>query len=394
MDAQSNRNTSSMPLKVPPLYSVHTIMKHIPDEVIDSIVAALDDELVLVALSRASKRLHRYVSSQQAWWRKRFMRDFPQHDESESRWFKQYKQRYNVMTCAIDTTSESSYPSADHRFSWFDAYYGSWHSDDYLVIRTRSKSDFCRQALYAWHFAALFKPPHTIISTRQWLLVTDLRANWLIGRHWVSAAAGHLEHRSSGCILRATATNMRMLWVHYSTLSCASVMAGYRLWQCAPDQPAPFHCQAAGTRKMISGSDVRPQRIDDNRIALWCDIKDKMVMWRKRCGVVVLLNLNNGSKVHRTTLDCWSNSGLYPVETLWKDMTRRTTWQEPQKGYIRRASSPTATLYSRGGVFIVTDYTGYRRQLGQDTPPLVTQLCSQVYRITTSVAVAALALLL
>ncbi|RKP07942.1 hypothetical protein THASP1DRAFT_30241 [Thamnocephalis sphaerospora] len=317
---------------------------------------------------------------------------------------------------------------------------GQWHSDEYLALQTWDKSSR-RYSVYAWGFAALHKPPCVVVYNKEQLHDMHIHRNWFWGcyelskesKQWVTFAYNLAKGEycldilggfTRCCILRATTDCIYIVWVGLDWHTVGPIMVTYKLWQIAPGQSASFQCQATGQMVMNRDGFVKPQRIDDTRVALWSSYFDepeatspptlvlleiasdtakvtlkeawshaievsevRAITSRNLLGIrrmsesVTLLDINSGAEVRRIHLDCWEYSGLYPSSDLWTRMAENATWLDPRNGTIpdidadaKQVALPTALLYNKGSTFIVVDYAKRPLQAKQTDRPSVPQI--------------------
>ncbi|RKP10467.1 hypothetical protein THASP1DRAFT_27748 [Thamnocephalis sphaerospora] len=301
-----------------------------------------------------------------------------------------------------------------------------WCSDKYLVIQAANVQTRC-YILYIWRSSALWSPPRIINVGTKWSSNLELRGKWLVYWHIISAkdsqhtmrvydldrntfCADILTSYSSCSILRATAESAWIVKVEHYTNSSEATAVTYTLWSVDHNQAVPFQPQVTSKATMYSGDigDILVRRIDDSSFILWSDSEDepdsamsptlvfvdvlegapkasldvRWAMYQKAPEIqpitsrnllavkiafdsVKMLSLHDGSEVHRTQLDCWGISGLYPPDRQWERMAKDVKWQSPKHnpvlGVDKTAdikSSPAAIVYSHEGLFTIIDYTG------------------------------------
>ncbi|RKP10476.1 hypothetical protein THASP1DRAFT_27758 [Thamnocephalis sphaerospora] len=479
-------------------------MKHIPDEVLDRIIAACDDEAALITLALSSKRLRARVVGQQKSWRARYEQHFTPRDDNEQKWLRQYKQTRLFKGQAGSAACSLSGTQSSVQFDWFDIYCkrratehrwrhghyiarrlrltdtrphgvrlqsipyapkhgmqsdvlvasqwllahqqssvwfleepfwgsidtlclqvrGIYWSEEYLVIQARdSETRYC--SLYVWHFSALHRQPRVTEVGEKWTSEADIRGNWLMCQATQSSTTEQhitivydlaqgtycsetLGDWSKRCILRATAKDMDMIWIEYDYGVPGTIMVTFQLWRVTPGQSSPFQLQVAGGARIDKDrSDIKPQRVDDDKFIIWTawddepdnDLLPTVVLigvadsaagvllerrWARSVQVIkvqpivsrglldldqgydmhLLLSLADGTAVHRVQLYCWHVSGLYPPSDQWSQTQDDAIWWNPKNDptlsihkSAEQISTPTATLYGRYKKCIVVDYT-------------------------------------
>ncbi|RKP05539.1 hypothetical protein THASP1DRAFT_32621 [Thamnocephalis sphaerospora] len=290
-----------------------------------------------------------------------------------------------------------------------------------------------RCVLYSWHFAALSKPPRTL-AIDGWIYDIDIHRNWLLGQYITAAnsrqaavvmydlAEGQRYVRNldtwsaAHCIQRSTADGVFIIKTDCFP-AASPVMVSYQLSELTTSiTPALFRRTARRQAMSKGGGNIMLQRINDDCSIMWtyysgepsprgapnlalietCNSADSVslgIRWSRlvamwtvvpipSCsllavdcidGAKMLLRVDDGSTVHNIAaleLDCWTYSGLYPLEYQLARMPKDTTWKDPRNdatlclsSNAREASSPSATLYNGCSTFIVIDYSVYPRQL-------------------------------
>ncbi|RKP05970.1 hypothetical protein THASP1DRAFT_32205 [Thamnocephalis sphaerospora] len=320
---------------------------------------------------------------------------------------------------------------------------------EYLVIRAGDdKLSAKTMSLYAWHFAALHRPPR-VVADNQFIASLNVHQNWLIYQHSPSedseppTVCVHDLNRNlscsetlgiSGyyCIMKATNSSMDFIQLQYGAIRLDSVVVAYKLWQVSLNHAAaPFKYRATGKREMfrLRGALARARRIDDSRFLLWAPLKNgedeydkpdpmetpSLVLLQISSGTLnvsldeqwssdvkavgvwpiisrnmlcvdhkdatqTLLNLADGSVVHRVLLRCWYYSGLYPLESQWQSIPEDTEWDGPLTGVPGGAKvkeSLNALVYGKGSRFTVIDYTGHSYRPKQKSPLAIEQLLAR-----------------
>ncbi|RKP08872.1 hypothetical protein THASP1DRAFT_29335 [Thamnocephalis sphaerospora] len=270
-------------------------------------------------------------------------------------------------------------------------------SEEYLVIQVKRHSaepiDSSFSSLYAWHFAALHRPPRPII-VNQCIYYIDMRKSWLAVQYkctsrarqattvvhdlskeqWCSDILGNV---SSGRIQNIAAHGVYIVRVGHNYAS-GPTLVGYQLWKAIPGQDTSFQCQAKGNILMDSSGPGRgiivSRRIDDTRFIIWIRnsanlasgatpnlvlvkvsrkktgttltekwaintkgqkvwsvVSRNLLLVTKRNKPITLLNLDDGAVVHNVILDCWYYSGLYPPKGQWERMANGTMWLDPRE---------------------------------------------------------------
>ncbi|RKP07282.1 hypothetical protein THASP1DRAFT_24541 [Thamnocephalis sphaerospora] len=308
-------------------YYVCTTMKRIPEELLDHIFGFLNDAELFV-LACTSWQWRDRVSRRQTLWRRRFKRQFPQHDDNEREWLCQYRRALAASMYVEGATSEPLDTHADISLDWFDAYgkrrtteyrwrsgehtiawhlerlnwsdtnskgqkaWRKWHLHEYLVIGTTYEIQH-RNYLYVWRLDALYKPPCTIDDRGRWIQDADARGDWLIVQCKSSGVntllvynlvdntccADITEDFVQCCILRCTADSLHVAWIKYDFSNHGPVTVTYRLQHIVLGQEASLWRQVDGSVEMHLSpyESIHLQRVDDNRLAIWTNCRDALI---------------------------------------------------------------------------------------------------------------------
>ncbi|RKP07399.1 hypothetical protein THASP1DRAFT_30780 [Thamnocephalis sphaerospora] len=303
-----------------------------------------------------------------------------------------------------------------------------WHSAEYLIIWTENTATRNRCSLYAWHLDSLDAPPRTIIADIP-LINADVRDNWLIGGYnsreegnqctlfvanlaegsYCSKLLSDFRH---SCILRATEDSVHIVCVNYGFVIQGPITLTCEVWQVAPNQSILFQCQVTENitvyRSFISS--IRLVRVDDDRLTIFTNYFDSdehtsvptLVLaktasntasvslkeeWGRAVGIThvkpivsrnllgtglkgywSLLNLSDGTEVHRLYSDCWRTSGLYPLEKHWERIDDDEAWPNPDDSplgeyiYCQQKASPTAIFRNGTDIISIGGYAEHARK--------------------------------
>ncbi|RKP06322.1 hypothetical protein THASP1DRAFT_31856 [Thamnocephalis sphaerospora] len=344
-------------------------MNRTPNELLDRIIEAADDEVALVVLSCASRRLYIQVSSRQRLWRERFQQQFSQSDDKEQAWLLQYKRACWAEVRIESIDGRTPILKSSFELNWFDIYckrraveyrwrrgkytvhrlenvadtlpdgirlqsilhrripsaandvvvasqwklvsqkqsiwlferlcwkgvdtdhaeiLDRWNLGEYLAIHTHDQSR-SRYHLHFWHFAALHRPPRTVVV--DWNTGYELcqHGEWIVGRYvrsrqnkqWGIFAyhlakgvycADTLRDESHCYIQHATTDTVRIFMLRYDQMARGPLVADYELWQVTLSQTASFQWQAAGQVAIKYGTfseKINQLRADADRLVLW-----------------------------------------------------------------------------------------------------------------------------
>ncbi|RKP09817.1 hypothetical protein THASP1DRAFT_28404 [Thamnocephalis sphaerospora] len=301
---------------------------------------------------------------------------------------------------------------------------GIWWSDMYLIVRiaelNADRSVSRISSLCSWHFNGLHIQPNVIIQKRQITSVSIYRS-WLVAQYYLTPRTHQyqtvlcnlnkrticqdiLGNKTYCCIQRATNTCAHIICAHRAATTAKQATLICNLWEIVPSRPGVFYNKASSAVKMMSGTDVKAQRIDDKRFVLWSDFNGESpstsslvlleltdnqepiemeTKWSKNAAlfdlqpivsrnmlaatrannVTVLQSLEDGSTVQRVHLSCWKHSGLYPLDNQWAKMTDENTESAQAVSipkisiYAEQVSSPTAALFRDGQSVTLVDYS-------------------------------------
>ncbi|RKP05835.1 hypothetical protein THASP1DRAFT_32336 [Thamnocephalis sphaerospora] len=257
--------------------------------------------------------------------------------------------------------------------------------------------------LYAWHLNALHLPPRFIMSNfmgtislyKNWLVVCKCFMNGIpsitlmfdLAKH--TARPGILEVGANWIyIQKATENSVRLLWRDKIKAEISHATISWRLWDFTPDRAPPVQCPTVcETQFYAADAYLETCRIDDNRFVMYNQTSRQhsentmspnitlMEITESSTGVTMkerwsitqeldkirpivsrdmllvdlplkghkLLNLSDGSPVHDisiATLRCWSESGLYPLRSLWANVAENITPERLKENTFLTSAGP------------------------------------------------------
>ncbi|RKP04949.1 hypothetical protein THASP1DRAFT_33228 [Thamnocephalis sphaerospora] len=176
-------------------------MRHIPDEVLDRIIEACDDEHALVSLSFVSKQLRIRVASQQETWHARFELHFTQRDHNEQKWLHQYRRESQARARLNGAASKMPGLRKDPYIDWFGAYCKRraieyrWRQGQYVAHRLDIASTHpCGIRLQSIPHTSKRSPASKACVASQWLRAPQQQPEWFLEQlNWGDTGMEHTE---------------------------------------------------------------------------------------------------------------------------------------------------------------------------------------------------------
>ncbi|RKP08418.1 hypothetical protein THASP1DRAFT_29776 [Thamnocephalis sphaerospora] len=171
----------------------------------------------------------------------------------------------------------------------------SWSGEHIIILGSHLHSDGSYtdlHSLYAWHSAALHKPPRVIVAG-QFIMNISAQGTWILCQYAASKTSRqyttYIYNLASGLccsdslapvtscrILSTTHNSAHIVQLYYSKRHFDSTIVTYTLWEAIPGRAASFNWKATGKVEMFKTkqSPVRTERIDDSRFLLWTDCEE------------------------------------------------------------------------------------------------------------------------
>ncbi|RKP08086.1 hypothetical protein THASP1DRAFT_30115, partial [Thamnocephalis sphaerospora] len=166
-------------------------MNRMPNEVLDRIVASVNDQATLVVLSWASRQWRIRVSSWQTLWQNYYLNQFPQDDNSEFRWLRQYEQVEKAIQARAErATNKPADPYQAWTLDWFNAYCHRcateyrWRHGLYAMRQLDKVASTPPNGVHLQSIPCIRLPASQkdAVVASQWLLTTEQRPTWLLER--------------------------------------------------------------------------------------------------------------------------------------------------------------------------------------------------------------------
>ncbi|RKP07463.1 hypothetical protein THASP1DRAFT_30716 [Thamnocephalis sphaerospora] len=162
-------------------------MNRVPVEVVVHIILSSDDDASLVALSCTSKWLRACVSSQQALWRERFSRNFPQHNHAELGWLSVYMRSQMAAKLYASAGKSNMKPSGyGTGMDWFHAYCMRcatefrWRHGHYKVYKANQLYSGSVEGIRLQSIPMMFMQPHSSFVISQWVEKQQRTPKWIV----------------------------------------------------------------------------------------------------------------------------------------------------------------------------------------------------------------------